>query len=171
VSVSVEQRIWEQLAVAAAVTVGAAERPASGAIAFRGLYQSDLPLIFDSWTKSYRKAPDVADVPGNVYREGQRQVAQRLLDRCGALVAYNPSLEGHVFGWAVGEAVGESGALLHYVYVKQPFRRLGIGRQLVSALLFGGMAVHFQHSHRTQLGDVLLRPLHSVFNPFARYLP
>lgn len=142
-----------------------AETPTSSVVSFRKLWPGDVPFLFDSWLKSFRKAREVAEVPGHIYRDGQHALAARLLERCGALVAFNPRIPEQIIGWAVSERV-ETTFLVHYVYVKHPFRRFGIGRALL--LEAGPGCSRTQHTHRTELGEHLVRRCASSFNPYAR---
>lgn len=97
-------------------------------------------LILDSWVKGYydfrlpmdlaliRQAArdDVMRVPPAVYKRYQRDLALRLLDEDEVIVATSPD-DLHLFrGWVCRKV-----DVLHYVWVKESWRRLGIASRLI----------------------------------------
>ena len=129
----------------------------------------DVPLICSSWLKSYRKAPAVAKLRGPVYFDSQRSVVERILGRASVAVACSQSDFADVYGYVVYESLA-AGTVLHWLYVKQPFRGLGIARVLLSAS-GAPRAKSVQHSHETEKGRVLARALGSVLNPYLGGIP
>ena len=73
-------------------------------------------------------------VARDTYLLRHRETIGRLLARSEVAVACNPENIGQIFGWAAGESLEQSRPILHYVYVKCSFRRLGIGRALFDAI-------------------------------------
>src|SRR5690349_19040010 len=110
--------------------------------------EGDVPFIFSTWLRNY-----YADGEGerlkrritkSVFMFGQHALIERLLKSSHVAVACNPSDPAQIYGYAVGETKGDVAAL-HYVYVKPPFRSLGVARQLVALLSAGCNAVHYTH--------------------------
>lgn len=136
----------------------------AGPVRCRPAVGADQGLILDSWVNSYRKSRDVRDVIGPVYRSGQRQLAERLLERCGATVLCASDFLPQVFAWMCAEKVG-SILVLHYLYVKQPYRRQGLARTLLFTATMPELpAVH--HTHRTDAGAGIIRWMRSTWNPY-----
>lgn len=77
----------------------------------------------------------------------------RLVEECPPLVAFFPAVPDEIAGW-----VCRSTSIVHYLYVKAPYRRAGIGMQLCAKASF--------HTHRTPRGEQLLREVGSQYNPF-----
>lgn len=75
----------------------------------------------------------MASVPKELYRSGQMKLMARLIQSCSCYVACAPEELTQIYGWMVFEKIGEIG-VLHYIYVKHPYRRFGIGGKIFSML-------------------------------------
>lgn len=128
----------------------------------RDATEADVPFVSDTWKHSYRKGGLSPNCAGVLYWEGQHALVARLLSRSMVRVAFNPHAPGQLFGWCCFEAVDQLG-VLHFVYVKAPFRGYGIARELVSAV---ANLPGLQHSHRTKDGERLCAALNSTWNPY-----
>ncbi len=84
---------------------------------------TELNLVRDSWIGSYRRVSWASRVPAEIYDAGMRAMIDRTLEHAGVLVAES---RGVVLGWACYDD-----SRLHYVYVKNRWRRLGIAKALV----------------------------------------
>lgn len=92
--------------------------------------EGDAALIYSSWLKSY--ASQNRDQPkATVYRLHQK-VAKRLLEESITLVACMDDDASQVIGWLCARRTPKF-LVVHYCYVKAPFRRFGIARALLSA--------------------------------------
>lgn len=139
--------------------MSAAEALSDSDLLVRPSTAADAAFILDSWLKSYRTALD--HVPGPIYWRFQRETVERLLSRSEVLVACNPESPEQVFGYAVAESRGPV-RVIHYLYVKHPFRGMGIGRSLLG--LIGGHGAHY--THHTHAGLKLARAFSARFNPY-----
>ena len=87
-------------------------------------------LVFDSWARSFQKSPWAGCIPNHLYAQVSRQASAEIIDR-GAfvLVAYVelPNGTRRVVGYAVTEP-----GVLHWLFVKHDYRRLGIGKALLA---------------------------------------
>lgn len=131
-----------------------------------------LPLVYKSWLTSYRPyarvvvwgpparddprwqrsetsgarlIPRAACVGRDAYWWGQHAVIDRILARGVDLRVVRDPESPVIWAWAVSE-----GELLHYVYAKEPFRRLGLANALLAA------ASPTEYSHWTPDGGLLL---------------
>jgi GNAT superfamily N-acetyltransferase len=102
-------------------------------VKFREIQETDLPFVFNSWLKSYRNSKEGKLLKNDQYFLEQKNRIEALLEWSKVVVASDPEDEWHVFGYAVATQV-QGTSILHYVYVKQPFRKLGIGKALVNAV-------------------------------------
>lgn len=104
----------------------------SNEILYRGARNDDIRFIFDSWLRSWRKSPWAGIIPNNVYFPLTRSVIEQLVARGAefkvACLAADPE---RILGWICYEQVGPD-AVVHYLYVKDPYLNLGIGEALVS---------------------------------------
>ena len=104
-------------------------------LSFRPVNPDELSFVLDSWLKSYRGSPWAGVLRNNRYFEETRGTIEDLLARGAKLwacVVPIPETEKErIVGFICYEA--KSGQVcIHYVYVKDPYRRLGIAKALVS---------------------------------------
>jgi len=102
-------------------------------IPLRPAVETDLGLIFSSWLKSYwaTRPPEMTAVASGLYfsDQGHHGVIERILGRTGAIVAHVPDDPDTIMGWACIED-----DCLHYVYVREIWRRKGVAKALVGAV-------------------------------------
>lgn len=91
----------------------------------------DEGLVYHSWSNSYREAVQHrwGDIPLYSYYKRMRASIDALLARGAEVkIACDPDDQNLIMGWACAEPPA-----LHYVYVKEVYRRQGIGASLVRA--------------------------------------
>lgn len=106
--------------------------------------EDELKFILDSWTSSYRNSKYAGTVPNNLWQEVQRSTIVQLMTRptCRTTVALTPKpfsspgltgieIEGMPRGRVMGYSVAEPG-ILHWIYTKKDYRRLGVAKSLLS---------------------------------------
>jgi hypothetical protein len=103
-------------------------------ILIRDKKAEDLPLIFDSYLKSWRTNKAAGTIPNHLFFEVQRTLLEDLIGR-GAVVkiAYPEGHEDLILGWAMAEQK-EGKTVLHYLYVKDPYLGLGLPGLLLKCL-------------------------------------
>lgn len=131
----------------------------------------DLPLITNSWLKSFRDADWVKGCPNSVYYGFQHRIIEHLIPRSVVLCAVNEDDIDQILGWCAAEVVeaGEGARVLvvHYVYVKHPFRKLGIAKTLVESLIAAEHPVATMYTHKTLVCPKMrLRDRGLVYNPY-----
>lgn len=119
------------------------------------------PLVFDSWANSYRKSPYAGTIPNHLYPEVSRASFGDIVARPGArvVVAVQELPEGgrRVMGYAVAEPRRNC---LHWLYVKQAYRRLGVAKALLAEVLkdfANDPDPRKFYTHRTPISHKLLR--------------
>ncbi len=139
----------------------------------------DVPFITSSWLKSFRDAPSVAGVPNTAYYYYQHKILEEILPDAEVWVACNVDRHDQALGWICAFPAKEA-LILHYCYVKQPFRRLGVAEMLFRHLRrrFPGGEVMFTHKSplfwkRAKNGEESFfkkaRKRGFVYNPFLLY--
>lgn len=93
----------------------------------------ELPLVFDSWSKSFKKSPWAGCIPNNLYPEVSRAGISEILDRgATVIVAYIDLPDGgrRVMGYSVSEP---DKRILHWLFVKRDYRLPGwqVGTELL----------------------------------------
>jgi GNAT superfamily N-acetyltransferase len=103
-------------------------------IRFEPPNDKDEALIMSSWLRSYRNSATGRQVSlDSQYFAWQHALASALVRRGTTIVARPGSWDEGIVGWVCGERRGDR-AVLHYVYVKQAYRKAGMGLALCEAL-------------------------------------
>lgn len=96
----------------------------------RGAVATDLGFLVKSWVQEHRHSPASKGVPDDLYFASQRKLVLALLRRAWSLVAVDPADADHLYGFVVFELAPPR---LHWVYVKEAYRRAGLGEALLRA--------------------------------------
>jgi hypothetical protein len=101
-------------------------------ILIRSANSNDVSFIYSTWLRSHRYDSELGkSCQNSVYYEHYKLVIDRILkdERTITFVACLESEPDTILGYLVGEP-----GTIHYCYVKEDFRRFGLGRQLVYRL-------------------------------------
>lgn len=98
---------------------------------FRHVTDADLALIRSSWMRSLRESQTHRDVEASVYKTNQPLIINGLIRRSLTIMAVNPEDPTQIFGYVVATPTTSNVCVLHWLYVKSAFRKLGIGSALV----------------------------------------
>lgn len=114
----------------------------------------EFPFVFDSWARSYRRSRWAGTIPNHLYDTVSREGSKGIIDRPNTrvVVAVAPGDERRVMGYYVAEP-----GVLHWLYVKQAFRRMGIGRSLLAHA--DAQFELKEYTHRTNASAGFLRGL------------
>ena len=119
-----------------------------GNASLRASAPEDTEFIYDSWLKSYRDSKAHKLVRKEFYYRGHSNKIDAIVSRQGTrvVVAANTDDAGHLFGYVVFELLpGGHNAVLHYIYVKQSYRRRGLGRHLLEVVESAGELTTMSH--------------------------
>jgi len=102
-------------------------------------------LVYKSWVGTYSSSLFARGISRGLFEERHTKLVRDILKRGGVIrVAHAAEEPDAILGWAVIERPN----VLHYVYVKEPFRRLGIARRLVAEV-----PARFRFTHYHQNAD------------------
>lgn len=134
----------------------------------------ELNFVRKSWTLSACKARPaklhldehghvvrVEQMPPKLFVAGHAKAIDRILLRARVLVADPTSAPGTLAGWVCWEP-----GLLHYVYVGQTFRRMGVARLLVGELAEQPMT----YATWTPVVDKVPTPAHWTWDPTSMWV-
>lgn len=102
---------------------------ASPNLMYRPYNDEDISFITNSWLKSMQKSLPWSNLKNTIYFSGMAKRINHIIDRAGVLVACDPRSPDTIVGWMCAEWIdldGEKEPVMHYVYVKYPFRGFGI---------------------------------------------
>lgn len=109
------------------------------------LAPEEYSLVFDSWARSFRKSPWAGCVPNHLWDQVSRACIGELLTRSRVIVALKTLEDGtrRVMGYSVSEP-----GVLHWLYVKNDYRGMGVGRSLLNVTTDGWE--QFVYTHQTR---------------------
>lgn len=135
---------------------------------------SDFPFIVSSWAKSYKMMSYFAKrVNHETFFVHHPQIISGILDlpMTKVHVAVSPDDPDQIIGYCVASAVrapdeDKQAVVLHYIFVKKEFQKVGVGKRLVSELnIRDGDEVSF--THWTYPVDELTKKYPTwVYNPY-----
>ena len=110
-------------------------------VTYRAATAGELPFVFHSWLRSFQGTHYAGPLPDDLYYEAYHTAIERLLARPGVRVlcavdAGAEPGERALFGYLVIEPATTGQpfqAVVHYAYVKEPFRRNGVFKSLLTA--------------------------------------
>jgi len=111
-------------------------------------------FYYDSWTKSIRKS---------VYFNNYKKVLDRLLNETVISIACLIEDDSVILGYMVSEP-----EIIHYVYVKEAFRKMGIAKSLAKELFDDEKGFEFTHKTR-QVLPMIINKKQYVFNPILLF--
>lgn len=92
--------------------------------------EDDRNFILSSWLRSFRNNGDwPRHIDSATYYANHQSIIQRLLVLCDVRVACAADDENLILGWCCVD-----GSIVHYVFVKEQYRKLGIAKALLSGL-------------------------------------
>lgn len=98
---------------------------------FRKWVAADVPFVMDTWSKGWRVSPWAGTIPNNRFHEIIRETIAGLLARGAVIeVACARHDPDKILGFICTEKLAD-GVACHWLYVKDPFRRMGLGAELI----------------------------------------
>jgi hypothetical protein len=118
---------------------------------------TDLPFLFKAWISSYEKSPWAGTIPSHLgYDIHKATIHQLLLRGMKVTMAVNPDDDQQILGFLAHEP-----GLLHYVFVKDLFRRQGVATKLLADANFDRtqpLLTSFRTPDAGYLGKLVHRP-------------
>ncbi len=126
---------------------------------------SDIAFIYATWLRSYRKDSLIgANCGTDIYFQSYARIMDGLLasPKVEVLIAALKEDEDIIIGYLVAEP-----GVLHYVFVKDAFRKLGVARSLYEASF---PDTNFTtHTHWTRTASPIIQTLKLDYNPFLLF--
>lgn len=123
--------------------------------ACRAARPEDLPFVKDSWFESYRRGGKCPETRFDVYAAGMRALIERLVKETPVQVVYVPGVDDEILAW-----VCRTDEVLHYVYVKQAYRKRGLAAALVA------LPPVARYTFETVTGKKMMQRRGVAFDPF-----
>lgn len=94
--------------------------------------QGDKSFILDSWLKAHKKSHTHRDVPDEIYYHHQEPIINSLLSQSFVIVACSPHDHDQILGYCIAQPAQGHVCVVHWINVKQVYRKLGIGSVLMA---------------------------------------
>lgn len=130
----------------------------------------DMAFVFHSWLMTYRKAPATVGIPSNVFYAQHHKLIERLIeDPATQIMIVCPSNDKELIcAYMVASPVQNTNGkamMIHFVYVKETFRLLGLAKTLAKGFGINNDTVLFC-SHYTTPAKPLVEKFGIVYNPY-----
>jgi len=133
-------------------------------IKIRPMTPDDMAFIVDSWVKSLdARAIWSRIIPESTFISYHRRAIFKVLERARVSVAVLPDEPTIILGWCCFDPPG----ILHYVLVKNEFRRRGIATALIA-----GLTVR-EYTGQPRSDQIIPKRLfpHAQYNPYRLLVP
>lgn len=129
--------------------------------AIREPVPADLNFIIDTWLKSFRQHSKTfkSYISTKDYNEFYRKVILSVLQKSNVYIAHSIEDQSQIYGYAV---VNQD--VVHYIYVKSPFRRFGIAKSLCE-IMSSNQEINC-YTHYTHYAKNLVQKMDARYNPF-----
>lgn len=124
--------------------------------------ENDVNFIMSSWLRSYRETN--RHINPVIFYNSQEALIFDLLKKARVYISCNPEHKSQIFGYIVFDQIRDL-TIVHYVYVKHPFRRLGIGSELFYSIN-RTLDLPCIATHHTRIFPEISRAWDIVYNPY-----
>jgi GNAT superfamily N-acetyltransferase len=123
---------------------------------------ADMNFILNSFLRSQRSNKRFENVINEIYFPEQTRVMHSMLRGSKVLVICNSEHPDHLFGYVVGSPDKTT----HFIYVKHPYRKMGLGRKLMEHLHPSLYKKTLQASYSCPGWPELSSKFRHLFNPY-----
>ena len=136
-------------------------------IRLRKAVQEDVGFIFNSWLKSYKYSLFAKFITNTIYFAEQHKLIERLLKENETIIACNNDDPTQIYGF-INAGIVDGILCVNYVYVKQNFRQLGVGKALLNAFEHNVESASV-YTHHTRMAERLAGRFNFVYHPYLLF--
>jgi hypothetical protein len=129
----------------------------TGHLAIRKAVFKDTRYITSSWLNSHYASPSNKGIRKSEYFRNEHKMLEVILPRATTLVLCNGTNLDQILGWVCYEKLAGNILLLHYVNMKQPYRKRGLARYLMEEVLELEAPSQVLYSYWTEQGGHIIR--------------
>lgn len=144
------------------------------AVVHRTVTRRDLPFLTQSWLRSNCKR-GYRHLEPQLYYYWHHRLLEALIPRSTVIVACSADDPDRIYGYGVAQYEGPT-LLVHYLYVREGWRRQGIGRSIVRAWMERWSPKALVWTHQTGHWEEFWKRLRQggmdlpgVFNPYLAF--
>jgi ribosomal protein S18 acetylase RimI-like enzyme len=117
-------------------------------VSIRRYEEQDRAYLFNSWLKNYKMSSSFAKrIPNEIFFRNHHLILEHILSKPDTVVLIAHAGEDHnqILGYLAYEDT-PTGQVIHYVFIKEKFRNLGIARALIQHADVNPKNVTYTHS-------------------------
>lgn len=101
----------------------------------RPMEDEDLPFVLANWMDSHYPNTELSrhDASKNLWKAGYAKVIRHILKNSSTVIMVNSENPMQLIGFCCAEIVSAEKITIHYLFVKQRMRRLGLGKALLDS--------------------------------------
>lgn len=127
-------------------------------------------FIYNSFIKSGYRSRTMEIIPREIYTLNQHDIITHLLARCEVIVAHQYDAPENLFGYLIYQKV-DGVFVIHYAYVKQTFRNLGVFSSLLKAAKYYHTMTAGFYTHSTKAMQHIEQKFNLIYNPYLLINP
>ena len=136
-------------------------------VAIRSAMPEDLNFIFNSWLVSYRNGKPTHNIDNPFYYAGQHKLMERIIRQSKILLAVDAENTEDIYGYLIWEEI-DGVFVMHYAYVKQTFRRLGLIHKLLKEAGRNSELTGI-YTHDSKCAKFVGQRLNLYYNPYVLF--
>jgi GNAT superfamily N-acetyltransferase len=114
-------------------------------VVFRSMYRADYNFVLSSWAHSFKGSPWAGVVPNNDWHASMKNIIDQLQTRGSEVVmAVADDDRDQIMGYVCYEKSLAGIPVIHYIFVKDDFRREGLGTALLGVTGNGSLIYTFR---------------------------
>ncbi len=126
------------------------------ALQIREYDSTDRDFIYSSWLSSFKGSHYAGPVPDNVYWKLYQFVLEKIIPDSTVKIVCSHEYPSQIVGW-----ICYRDSVVHYLYVKQPFRGKGIAKELLTKTV----GQEFSYTFKTAKSRYFSNSFKARFNP------
>ena len=136
-------------------------------ILYRQVLEEDKPFLFNSWLKSFRQGTLAANVDNSIYYTNHHKLVEKILSKSKTIICCNSDDPSIIYGYVTYQIV-DGQFVLHYLYIKNIYRKLGLGRKLLAETKHD-FNVLGCYTHQTSVGVAKEEKYNLVYHPYILF--
>lgn len=130
---------------------------------------TEKPFVYNSWLKSYGKSQEPRRMSSKVYFQNYTKIIDSILDDCYVAFALNPDDHDQILGFVAFNYDEDINlTVIHYIYIKEAFRKLGLARKLMEQIQPGLGTEPMICTFANHIFDELREKYLLAYDPFMR---
>lgn len=132
----------------------------------------DVAFIASTWLNNFKNSSKFGqNIKKGIFYDNHAKIVNRILSKTNHVyIAHLPDDEDTIIGYMVGDAIDDTCNVIHFIYVKQPFRNFGVMKELL---------IHSEidlstalYTHETYVGADIIKTKYPgmIHNPYLALL-